>query len=152
MTASEAPADVESRGAATGRVLKLFTDGASRGNPGLSGAGALITTKEGEIVATERLFLGRATNNEAEYRAVILGLEAVLGHDPRHVEIYLDSELVVRQLNGDYRVKNSRLARLHREARGLIDRLRGCTIRHIERALNAEADRLANEAIDQRDR
>ncbi|MGD8394668.1 MAG: ribonuclease HI family protein [Candidatus Eiseniibacteriota bacterium] len=130
------------------RALVLHTDGASRGNPGLAGAGAVLFGDGGEILAERCRFLGLATNNEAEYAALILGLELALEHHPAHLTVRMDSELIVRQLGGRYRVRNARLLPLFERARELLGELPGSTIEHVDRELNADADRLANRAID----
>jgi ribonuclease HI len=134
---------------ADGPVLVLHTDGASRGNPGLAGAGAVLFDAEGQIVEELFLFLGEATNNEAEYRALILGLEAAIRHAPSRLTVRLDSELIVRQLEGRYKVRNERLKPLFAEAERLLARLPCRTMEHVARAQNADADRLANRAIDE---
>jgi ribonuclease HI len=94
--------------------------------------------------------VGRATNNQAEYRAAIAALEAALGLGGREVELCLDSELVVRQLSGRYRVRNPRLIPLHKRILDLRSRFQRVTVRHVPRAQNRVADRLANEALDRR--
>ncbi|HPL63924.1 MAG: ribonuclease HI family protein [Syntrophales bacterium] len=127
----------------------LYTDGASRGNPGNAGAGAILIGPGGDIEAALKKSLGVCTNNEAEYKALILGLEEALRMKNRRLRIFLDSELIVRQLQGVYRIKNSRLSGLAAEARNLLSFLDGYTIEHIPRERNAMADRLANEAIDE---
>jgi ribonuclease HI len=129
-------------------ILILHADGASRGNPGPSGAGAVLTTASGEVVAELRRFLGRATNNVAEYEALILGLETAKRHGAGAVIARMDSELVVRQVNGSYQVKNLALKRLHARVIVLARGFPRFTIEHVPRAANAVADRLANEAID----
>src|SRR5437899_12792408 len=91
------------------RHVTVWTDGASRGNPGISGAGALVKTDEGEVLAEISEFLGVGTNNRAEYEAVRLGLERALVLGAREVDVYMDSELVVRQMSGQYRVKDANL-------------------------------------------
>lgn len=126
----------------------LYCDGASRGNPGPSAIGA-AGYREGEkeaiIQVSQRI--ENTTNNQAEYRALIAGLEAVLALGGKSVEIRMDSELAVRQINGEYRVKNEGLKGLHTEAKALLEQLRW-QIRHVPREQNKEADRLANMALD----
>ncbi|MEN6464651.1 MAG: ribonuclease HI family protein [Syntrophaceae bacterium] len=128
--------------------FQLFTDGASRGNPGQAGAGVVLRGPDGGIVCCGKKFLGVCTNNEAEYRALNMGLETALKQKYRALEIYLDSELVVRQLEGIYKIKNARLSELSKESKRLLSFLDSYSIRHIPREKNAAADKLANEAID----
>jgi len=129
----------------------LFTDGASRGNPGLAGAGVFITDTAGKKLVEKSLFLGKTTNNVAEYRALIIGLEEVIKINPSHVTVKMDSELIVKQLNGEYRVRNPGLLPLYRDAVERIGQIKEIRVQHIPRNENYEADRLANIAIDERD-
>ncbi len=131
------------------KTLSLFTDGACRGNPGQGGAGAVLVGRNGEVIDTAKKFLGHCTNNIAEYRALILGLETALERGAPAISIYLDSELLVRQIQGIYRVKNPDLKPLMVEIRELLDRFDAWKIEHVPRSNNAFADRLANEAIDE---
>lgn len=131
------------------KTLTLFTDGACRGNPGCGGAGAVLMTGDGQVIATAKRFLGHCTNNIAEYRALILGLEEALVHGPATLTIYLDSELLVRQIQGVYRVKNPALQPLMVDVRALLARFDAWQVEHVPRSGNAQADRLANEAIDE---
>jgi ribonuclease HI len=147
-----APAPGNSARLAPGGELVLFTDGASRGNPGLAGAGALLALPNGTVVAEQAVFLGTCTNNEAEYKALIIGLELAKKFQPAKLEIRMDSELVVRQLNGQYRVRHEGLVPLFRKAQDLLREFPGVNIQHIRRELNARADALSNQAIDERDR
>jgi len=133
-----------------GRALVVRTDGASRGNPGQAAAGVVIETPAGEVIATGKHYLGVMTNNQAEYRALILGLKAVAHYLPTAVSVYMDSELVVRQMLGQYKVRDAALQPLWQEARALAAELPRVTFTHVLRGRNAEADRLANEALDER--
>ena len=126
----------------------LYCDGASRGNPGPSGAGAVFFDKNGEQIFELSIFLDNATNNEAEYKALIRGLSAAADIGAKGVEIFLDSELVVNQLLGTYKVRNPRLLKLFEEAMSGLRLFDEYAIFHVSRELNHEADRLANEAID----
>jgi len=126
----------------------LFTDGASRGNPGQAGAGVVLAGPDGRVICCAKKYLGICTNNEAEYKALNIGLETALKEKFHNLNIYLDSELVVRQIEGVYKIKNTRLSELSRETKRLLSFLDSYSIRHIPRKENAEADRLANEAID----
>ncbi len=130
-----------------GQRLILRTDGASRGNPGQAAAGIVIEREDGSQLAVGKLYLGTLTNNQAEYRALILGLKSVGAYAPAAVTVYMDSELVVRQMIGQYKVNPGPLLELHREAQALVAALPGVTFNHVLRGSNAAADRLANEAI-----
>lgn len=128
--------------------LIIFSDGAARGNPGPAGAGGLIKDSTGEVLAEISEYLGETTNNVAEYKALILTLEKALQYGKDEVKIYLDSELLVRQLTGAYKVKNSGLKPLFERARQLLTAFNKAGIEHIYRSENAHADELANKAID----
>jgi ribonuclease HI/probable phosphoglycerate mutase len=128
---------------------KLFTDGAGRGNPGIGGAGAVITDPGDRVLWEGRAYLGRCTNNIAEYQALILGLKGALDRGIKHLDVYLDSELLANQVNGTYRVKNENLKGLMREVRGLLSSFASVEVRHVLRCHNALADRQANLAIDE---
>ncbi len=129
----------------------IFVDGASRGNPGLAGAGAIIRDPDGEVAGKLGRYLGMGTNNMAEYEALILALEEAQSLGCASVSVFADSELVVKQIKGVYKVKNEGLKGLYAIAIKLIDQFSSFKITHIPREQNHEADRLANEAIDQRD-
>ena len=130
-------------------VVNLYTDGACRGNPGQGGAGAVLVDETGEIVATVRRSLGHCTNNIAEYKALIFGLEEALKKRYGRLNIFLDSELLVNQIKGSYKVKNENLKTLMFEVRKLLSYFDSYTVEHIDRSLNHMADKLANEAIDE---
>jgi ribonuclease HI len=133
------------------KVLRLFTDGASRGNPGHAALGVVIEDAEtGMRLRGLHRYLGQKTNNEAEYNALIEGLQAVKEWKPDAVEVFLDSKLVVEQLNGRYKVKAPELLPLHRRAQELIAELPVRKVEHVERAKNRGADYLANKAIDEK--
>jgi ribonuclease HI len=132
------------------RVL-IHTDGAARGNPGPAGAGAVIRDAEGRVLAEIAEPLGRATNNVAEWTAVLLALEAAQRLGATHVDVRMDSELVARQISGVYRVKHPDLKPLHAAVTKLLRSFEGYTVGHVPRALNKDADRLSNVAIDGRD-
>ena len=127
----------------------LWTDGAARGNPGPAGIGAILKTPTGEVLYSASEFLGHTTNNVAEYRAVLLGLAGALARGIERIEVRADSELLIKQLKGEYRVKSPGLRPLFDEARRLISRFESVKLTHIRRELNGEADRLANQGIDQ---
>lgn len=128
----------------------LSTDGGSRGNPGPSGAGAVIQDGSGTIVKEISEDLGTMTNNQAEYSALIFGLEALceLGATGKDILVRMDSELIVQQLKGAYKVKNVGLKPLYDRAIELIDSLGGVSFTHVLRHLNTRADALVNAAID----
>jgi ribonuclease HI len=132
------------------RALVLHVDGASRGNPGEAAFGVHVSSPDGTTVAELYGPLGTATNNVAEYQALVHGLRWALGHGAREVEVVSDSELMVRQMAGRYRVKNPGLRPLFEEASGLFRRFERARIRHVRREENREADALANRALDER--
>ncbi|NMB73685.1 MAG: ribonuclease HI family protein [Myxococcales bacterium] len=135
--------------AASGELV-LFTDGASRGNPGLAGAGVVLQRPDGSVVAQRAVFLGTRTNNEAEYEALLIGLALAREFAPGRLEVRLDSELVVRQLNGQYRVRHPGLIPLHRKAQELLRAFPNHRVLHVMREQNTRADELSNRAIDER--
>jgi ribonuclease HI len=130
-------------------VLTIHTDGASRGNPGAA-AYAYVIARDGKLLFEEAGCLGQMTNNQAEYTALVKALEHALelGSDQRLL-IHSDSELLVKQMNGEYRVKNEELRDLYEQAQRLVRRFTGpVTIRHVRRGQNSRADALCNEALD----
>jgi len=128
--------------------LIINTDGASRGNPGLAGIGAVISNSKGELVGKICKFLGKATNNQAEYEAIIAGLKAARKLTNSKIIVRSDSELVVRQLRGDYSVNNPILKTLHNNVKMLEKCFKEVIYEHIRRDLNELADELANKGID----
>lgn len=140
----------EASSAVVGRC-RLFTDGASRGNPGQAGAGAVLLTADGEELAARSVYLGTCTNNAAEYKALLIGLQEALRLGCTELAIALDSELIVRQIQGRYKVKNETLLPLFNEVREYLARIGQWSIVHVPRAQNARADQLANRGIDQKD-
>ncbi len=131
----------------TVRKVIIHTDGAAEPNPGPAAIGATIKDKQGRLLASISQPIGRATNNQAEYKAVIAGLEKAIGLGAKQVDIKLDSQLVVRQINGRYRVKNAALKLLYQRVEKLLSQLEGFTVSHIPREQNKEADRLAARAL-----
>ena len=125
-----------------------YSDGASRGNPGPASYGALVMNPAGEVVHEASEPLGITTNNIAEYRGLIAALEAALALGARRVEARMDSELLVRQAIGRYRVKNAGLIPLHNRVLNLRGQFDEVVFKHVPRALNKEADALANQALD----
>ena len=137
-------------GAAAVPVFHIHVDGASRGNPGEAGFGVHVATPAGEEVAALYGYLGRATNNVAEYQALIHALRFALARGAVSVRIFCDSELVVRQMSGRYKVKHPDMVALHREARSLLRRFDSVSLTHVRREQNQDADRLANRALDEK--
>lgn len=127
----------------------LFADGGSRGNPGPAASAAVLLYPSGEVLEEVSAYLGVATNNIAEWTALVLGLEAAAKRGLTRLNVRLDSELVVRQLLGEYRVKHAGLQPLHRRAQQLLRSFSEVDIRHVPRKENALADRLVNRVLDQ---
>ena len=128
--------------------LIVWCDGAARGNPGPAGAGVQITTADGEVVAEIAAGLGETTNNVAEYTAAIRGLERAGELGATDVLLRSDSQLLINQLTGRYRVKSPHLQPLHRRLRELVGAFERVRFEHVPRERNGEADRLANEGVD----
>lgn len=128
----------------------LWSDGAARGNPGPAGAGAILKKPNGELLAECSEYLGHTTNNIAEYKALLLGLERALELGVRRIEVRADSELLIKQLRGQYRVRHENLKPLFETAKQLLDRFDATRLTHVRREQNGEADRLANAGIDSR--
>ncbi len=126
----------------------LYTDGGARGNPGPAGIGVVLRDESGEVIGEIARGIGEATNNVAEYTALIAGLELALDKGVREVEIYMDSELVVSQLLGRWKIKKDTLRPLAVKARALMGRFDSVSLSHVRRELNADADRLANQGMD----
>lgn len=134
--------------------LRIYTDGGSRGNPGPSGIGVAVHAMhedgtEGATISTIHEYLGKTTNNQAEYIAIKRGLERAKELGAEVVEMVMDSELAVKQLNGEYRVKNPELAKRFVEVYTLRQQFKRVTFRHVRREKNTEADTLVNIAIDE---
>ncbi len=128
--------------------LVVNVDGGARGNPGPAAVGAVLRTEDGELVDERGERIGRATNNVAEYKAVLLGIELALEHGASELEVIGDSELIVKQIQGRYKVKNADLKPLHAEARGALAKVGKWSIRHVRREHNARADALVNHTLD----
>jgi ribonuclease HI len=126
----------------------VMVDGAARGNPGEAGCGAVIYDENGVVVKQLSRYLGQTTNNVAEYEGLLMGLEAALQLGRKQIVVQSDSELLVRQLNGQYRVKDEKLKVLFQRAMTLLRQFDSYRILHVGRELNKLADRLANQAID----
>lgn len=127
---------------------KLFTDGGSRGNPGPAAAGVVCYSSTDEVVFAKGKYLGVTTNNEAEYKALVLGLEVCLEKKLTSVEVYMDSELVVKQVLGLYKVKNENLQTFHKKVLELKKQFTLLTFTHVRREKNKMADSLVNQTLD----
>jgi tryptophan 2,3-dioxygenase/ribonuclease HI len=126
----------------------VHVDGGARGNPGPAAAAAVVSTPDGRVLDEAAITLGEATNNVAEYRGLLLGLERAAALGATEVDVVNDSELVAKQINGDYRVKHADLVPLHAQARAALDGFARWSIRSVPRAQNAAADALVNRALD----
>ncbi|MFW6110183.1 MAG: ribonuclease HI family protein [Patescibacteria group bacterium] len=135
-------------------TVDLYTDGGSRGNPGPAGIGYVIKNKNGKIIEKNGKFIGKATNNEAEYQALIAGLKAAKKYTPKKLNCFSDSALVVNQLNGEFKVKKAHLKKLVFEVQSKLAEMLGTTVKfqHIPREENSEADALLNEALDNKEK
>jgi probable phosphoglycerate mutase len=129
--------------------VTLFADGGSRGNPGPAAGGAVLVDARGVVLQEVGVYIGRATNNVAEWRGLIAGLSAALNAGVEELSVRLDSELVVRQLTGVYRVKHPDLIPLHKTARALLGKFKSIDIAHVPRAKNKEADAVVNRVLDE---
>lgn len=134
------------------KSFTIYTDGAARGNPGPAGAGWVIWNEKGHLIGENKKYLGEMTNNQAEYSALLLALADVqrqgVGGE-MSLNLFADSELMVRQLKGEYKVKNEGLRPLFQKAVLALSKFKSYGIEYLPREQNAEADRLANEALDE---
>jgi len=128
--------------------LIVHVDGGARGNPGPAAIAAVVADADGEVLHEASETIGRATNNVAEYKALILGIDRALQLGASELDLVGDSELIVKQVQGKYKVKDAGLKPLHAEVRRRLADVGEWSIRHVRRELNAEADRLVNEALD----
>lgn len=126
----------------------LFADGGSRGNPGPAASGAVLVAPDGSVLDEVGQFLGIATNNVAEWTALCIGLERAAERGITSLAVRMDSELVVKQMRGEYRVKHADLQPLHRRAQALLRRFQHVDIKHVPRKQNALADKLVNQVLD----
>lgn len=133
----------------TGTFAIIYSDGGSRGNPGPSAAGFVIMSREGEVVAEGGAYLGVTTNNVAEYQAVYLGLEKAQELGYTHVDFRMDSQLVARQLNGEYKTKHSELLPIYKRILELVGQFESVTFTHVLREYNQLADGVVNKLLDQ---
>ena len=127
---------------------KLYTDGGARGNPGPAGIGGVLYNSKNELVDSFSVYLGKTTNNQAEYKALLKGLELAKENKVEELDCFLDSELVVKQLNREYKVKNEGLAPLFVKVWNLSLKFKKITFSHVTRDQNTKADILANKAMD----
>ena len=149
MSAPDTPSTEVPRPEAGLPRLTLHFDGGSRGNPGPGGVGVVVADEaDGRLIHARGFFLGRCTNNQAEYTGLIRGVELAAALKPQHVDIVSDSELLVKQVNGQYNCKNKQLKILLAQANALLVSLPAYTVRHVKRNLNQDADALANAAMD----
>ena len=139
----------ESKAPGSGRVVRVFSDGAARGNPGPAGAGAVLTDASGNVIARLGRYLGRQTNNVAEYEGLLLGLKHARELGFREVEVRADSQLLIRQLKGEYAVRHAGLKPLHAEVLRLLRSFDRFDLRHVPREENVLADEMSNRAIDE---
>ncbi|MCM3878768.1 MAG: ribonuclease HI family protein [Vicinamibacterales bacterium] len=130
-------------------MIVAYIDGGARGNPGPAGYGVRIEDEQGGLVEEFHGFLGSATNNIAEYNGLLAALRYATGHGHRKLHIKSDSELLVKQMRGEYRVKNAGLQPLYQEAKALADGFDRVVYEHVRREQNTHADRLANLAMDE---
>jgi ribonuclease HI len=128
--------------------LVVNVDGGARGNPGPAAVGVVVQSPEGEVLEERGERIGTATNNVAEYRALLLGIERAAELGAAELELVGDSELIVRQVKGEYKVKDATLRKLHAEVKRALRPFERWSIRHVRREHNAEADRLVNQALD----
>lgn len=128
--------------------LIVNVDGGARGNPGPAAIGAVVQSADGEMLEERGERIGVATNNVAEYRALLLGIELAAAQGASEVELVGDSELIVRQVKGEYKVKDATMRELHTEVKRALQPFEKWAIRHVKREHNAEADRLVNAALD----
>lgn len=144
------PAAEESPSRGANPRLRLYSDGAARGNPGPSGAGAVLVEPGGQVVAKLGKYLGTQTNNYAEYMGLLLGLKHARSLGAKEIEVFADSELLIRQLGGRYQVKSPSLRPLYEEAVRLLNDFSRVKLVHVPREMNAAADEMSNRAIDER--
>ena len=128
--------------------VKIWTDGGSRGNPGIAGAGGIVKDSTGKVLLSLSEYIGIQTNNYAEYKALYLTLVKAIENGYFYVEVFMDSKLVVEQLNGRWKVKNQNISPLYEDLIALIPLFRQITFTHVYSTHNKEADALANKAMD----
>jgi ribonuclease HI len=129
-------------------TLRVNVDGGARGNPGPAAIAAVVQDGDGEVLEERSEAIGIATNNVAEYKALLLGIERAKAFGAGRLELVGDSELIVRQVKGEYKVKDATMRELHAEVKKALSGFESWSIRHVRREQNSEADRLVNEALD----
>jgi ribonuclease HI len=127
----------------------LYTDGGARGNPGPGAIGVVLKDENGKVIFELSKYIGRCTNNEAEYTALWTGLQVASDRNCTQLEVFVDSELVARQMKGEYKVKNDRLKKMYLRACKLVESFEQVTFTHVNRDNNKKADALVNQALDQ---
>ncbi|MFO7152861.1 MAG: ribonuclease HI family protein [Bacillota bacterium] len=128
--------------------LKIYVDGASRGNPGDAGIGIVMLDEDGNVVKEICDYIGQTTNNIAEYTALVTAMKEAIEVGCEEIEVFSDSELMVKQIKGEYQIKNEGLKRLYSQVSQLMKEFRSFSINHVKREFNKRADELANEGID----
>lgn len=128
--------------------LKIYVDGASRGNPGDAGIGIVMLDEGGNVVKEICDYIGQTTNNIAEYTALVTAMKEAIEVGCEEIEVFSDSELMVKQIKGEYQIKNEGLKRLYSQVSQLMKEFRSFSINHVKREFNKRADELANEGID----
>lgn len=148
--AEESPRPAAGAEAASLQRVRVYSDGAARGNPGPSGAGAVLVEPSGQVIDRIGKYLGVQTNNYAEYMGLLLGLKRARELGVHEVEVFADSELMIRQLGGRYQVKSPTLRPLYEEALKLLNDFSRVKLVHVPREMNTAADEMSNRAIDER--
>lgn len=147
-TSEQQSVEEQNLGSAASAWITAYIDGGARGNPGPAGYGVRVTDNGGKVLAEISKFLGHGTNNFAEYSALLAALDYALQHVHKKLKIFSDSELLVKQMKGEYKVRSPELRPLYDQARARIRKLESFNIQHLRREQNRDADRLANEAMD----
>ena len=129
--------------------VHIYTDGGARGNPGPAASGAVVKDLEGNLLANVMKYLGKTTNNQAEYTAIVIGLERAVKLGATQVSLFMDSELATKQLKGEYRVKDPEIAKRFLEVKNLLHKFDRVTFTHVRREKNKEADALVNMCLDE---
>jgi ribonuclease HI len=125
----------------------LYIDGGARGNPGPGAIGVVLENEDGEVIYELSKYIGECTNNDAEYTALWTGLQIAVNREIKNVEVFTDSELVAKQVRGEYKVKNDRLRKMHGRVKSLVSNFDQISFTHIKRSANKKADALVNKAL-----